>query len=82
MKRGYLKYKYLPKYDLASKQTDPANMQLGINANDQADDVNKQTSMQLSNGIQSNVSSLMNNLNLPKTAAAFAPTATSTVTSS
>ena len=82
MKRGYLKYKYLPKYDLASKRTDPANMQLGINANDQADDVNKQTSMQLSNGIQSNVSSLMNNLNLPKTAAAFAPTATSTVTSS
>lgn len=82
MKRGYLKYKYLPKYDLASKQTNPANMQLGINANDQADDVNKQTSMQLSNGIQSNVSSLMNNLNLPKTAAAFAPTATSTVTSS
>lgn len=82
MKRGYLKYKYLPKYDLASKQTDPANMQLGINANDQADDVNKQTSMQLSNGIQSNVSSLMNNLNLPKIAAAFAPTATSTVTSS
>lgn len=82
MKRGYLKYKYLPKYDLASKQTDPANMQLGINANDQADDVNKQTSMQLSNGIQSNVSSLMNNINLPKTAAAFAPTATSTVTSS
>ena len=82
MKRGYLKYKCLPKYDLASKRTDPANMQLGINANDQADDVNKQTSMQLSNGIQSNVSSLMNNLNLPKTAAAFAPTATSTVTSS
>lgn len=82
MKRGYLKYKYLPKYDLASKQTDSANMQLGINANDQADDVNKQTSMQLSNGIQSNVSSLMNNLNFPKTAAAFAPTATSTVTSS
>lgn len=82
MKRGYLKYKYLPKYDLASKQTDTANMQLGINANDQADDVNKQTSMQLSNGIQSNVSSLMNNLNLPKTAAAFTPTATSTVTSS
>ena len=82
MKRGYLKYKYLPKYDLASKQTDLANMQLGINANDQADDVNKQTSMQLSNGIQSNVSSLMNNINLPKTAAAFAPTATSTVTSS
>lgn len=82
MKRGYLKYKYLPKYDLASKQTDPANMQLGINANDQTDDVNKQTSMQLSNGIQSNVSSLMNNINLPKTAAAFAPTATSTVTSS
>lgn len=82
MKRGYLKYKYLPKYDLASKQTDHANMQLGINANDQADDVNKQTSMQLSNGIQSNVSSLMNNLNLPKIAAAFAPTATSTVTSS
>lgn len=81
MKRGYLKYKYLPKYDLASKQADPANMQLGINANDQADDVNKQTSMQLSNGIQSNVSSLMNNLNLPKIAA-FAPTATSTVTSS
>lgn len=82
MKRGYLKYKYLPKYDLASKQADPTNMQLGINANDQADDVNKQTSMQLSNGIQSNVSSLMNNLNLPKIAAAFAPTATSTVTSS
>lgn len=82
MKRGYLKYKYLPKYDLASKQTDLANMQLGINANDQANDVNKQTSMQLSNGIQSNVSSLMNNINLPKTAAAFAPTATSTVTSS
>lgn len=82
MKRGYLKYKYLPKYDLASKQTDPSNMQLGINANDQADDVNKQTSMQLSNGIQSNVSSLMNNINLPRTAAAFAPTATSTVTSS
>lgn len=73
MKRGYLKYKYLPKYDLASKQTDPANMQLGINANDQADDVNKQTSMQLSNGIQSNVSSLMNNLSLPKTAATFMP---------
>mgnify|MGYP003518243889 len=45
MKRGYLKYKYLPKYDLASKHTDPANMYLGINANDQADDVNKQTSM-------------------------------------
>lgn len=82
MKRGYLKYKYLPKYDLASKQTDPANMQLGVNANDQANDVNKQTSMQLSNGIQSNVSSLMNNINLPKMAAAFAPTATSTVTSS
>lgn len=82
MKRGYLKYKYLPKYDLAGKQTDPANMQLGVNANDQANDVNKQTSMQLSNGIQSNVSSLMNNINLPKTAAAFAPTATSTVTSS
>lgn len=82
MKRGYLKYKHLPKYDLAGKQTDPANMQLGINANDQADNVNKQTSMQLSNGIQSNVSSLMNNINLPKTAAAFAPTATSTVTSS
>lgn len=73
MKRGYLKYKYLPKYDLASKQTDPANMQLGINANDQADDVNKQTSMQLSNGIQSNVSSLMNNLSLPKTATTFMP---------
>lgn len=82
MKRGYLKYKHLPKYDLAGKQTDLANMQLGINANDQADNVNKQTSMQLSNGIQSNVSSLMNNINLPKTAAAFAPTATSTVTSS
>lgn len=78
MKRGYLKYKYLPKYDLASKQTDPANMQLGINANDQADDVNKQTSMQLSNGIQSNVSSLMNNLNLPKTAATFMPHAAAT----
>lgn len=82
MKRGYLKYKYLPKYDLAGKQTDPANMQLGVNANDQANDINKQTSMQLSNGIQSNVSSLMNNINLPKMAAAFAPTATSTVTSS
>lgn len=78
MKRGYLKYKHLPKYDLASKQTDPANMQLGINANDQADDVNKQTSMQLSNGIQSNVSSLMNNLNLPKTAATFMPHAAAT----
>lgn len=78
MKRGYLKYKYLPKYDLASKQTDPANMQLGVNANDQADDVNKQTSMQLSNGIQSNVSSLMNNLNLPKTAATFMPHAAAT----
>ena len=78
MKRGYLKYKYLPKYDLASKQTDPANMQLGINANDQADDVNKQTSMQLSNGIQSNVSSLMNNLNLPKTTATFMPHAAAT----
>lgn len=78
MKRGYLKYKYLPKYDLASKQTDPANMQLGINANDQADDVNKQTSMQLSNGIQSNVSSLMNNINLPKTAATFMPHAAAT----
>lgn len=78
MKRGYLKYKYLPKYDLASKQTDFANMQLGINANDQADDVNKQTSMQLSNGIQSNVSSLMNNLNLPKTAATFMPHAAAT----
>ena len=79
MKRGYLKYKYLPKYDLASKQTDPANMQLGINANDQADDVNKQTSMQLSNGIQSNMSSLVNNLSFPSTAAAFAPAATSTL---
>ena len=78
MKRGYLKYKYLPKYDLASKQTDLANMQLGINANDQADDVNKQTSMQLSNGIQSNVSSLMNNLNLPKTTATFMPHAAAT----
>ena len=79
MKRGYLKYKYLPKYDLASKRTDPANMQLGINANDQADDVNKQTSMQLSNGIQSNMSSLVNNLSFPSTAAAFAPAATSTL---
>ena len=79
MKRGYLKYKYLPKYDLASKQTDPANMYLGINANDQADDVNKQTSMQLSNGIQSNMSSLVNNLSFPSTAAAFAPAATSTL---
>lgn len=79
MKRGYLKYKYLPKYDLASKRTDPANMYLGINANDQADDVNKQTSMQLSNGIQSNVSSLVNNLSFPSTAAAFAPAATSTL---
>lgn len=78
MKRGYLKYKYLPKYDLASKQTDPANMQLGINANDQANDVNKQTSMQLSNGIQSNMSSLVNNLSFPQTAAAFAPAATPT----
>lgn len=78
MKRGYLKYKYLPKYDLAGKQTDPANMQLGINANDQANDVNKQTSMQLSNGIQSNMSSLVNNLSFPQTAAAFAPAATST----
>ena len=78
MKRGYLKYKYLPKYDLASKRTDPANMYLGINANDQADDVNKQTSMQLSNGIQSNVSSLMNNLNLSNTAATFIPHATAT----
>lgn len=79
MKRGYLKYKYLPKYDLASKLTDPANMYLGINANDQADDVNKQTSMQLSNGIQSNMSSLVNNLSFPSTAAAFAPAATSTL---
>lgn len=79
MKRGYLKYKYLPKYDLASKRTDPANMYLGINANDQADDVNKQTSMQLSNGIQSNISSLVNNLSFPSTAAAFAPAATSTL---
>lgn len=79
MKRGYLKYKYLPKYDLASKRTDPANMQLGINANDQADDVNKQTSMQLSNGIQSNMSSLVNNLSFPSTAAAFAPATTSTL---
>lgn len=79
MKRGYLKYKYLPKYDLASKQTDPANMQLGINANDQADDINKQTSMQLSNGIQSNMSSLVNNLSFPSTAAAFAPATTSTL---
>ena len=79
MKRGYLKYKYLPKYDLASKRTDPANMYLGINANDQADDVNKQTSMQLSNGIQSNMSSLVNNLSFPSTAAAFAPSATSTL---
>lgn len=79
MKRGYLKYKYLPKYDLASKHTDPANMYLGINANDQADDVNKQTSMQLSNGIQSNMSSLVNNLSFPSTAAAFAPAATSTL---
>lgn len=79
MKRGYLKYKYLPKYDLASKRTDPANMQLGINANNQADDVNKQTSMQLSNGIQSNMSSLVNNLSFPSTAAAFAPAATSTL---
>ena len=78
MKRGYLKYKYLPKYDLASKRTDPANMYLGINANDQADDVNKQTSTQLSNGIQSNISSLMNNLKLPKTAATFIPHATAT----
>lgn len=79
MKRGYLKYKYLPKYDLASKRTDPANMYLGINANDQADDVNKQTSMQLSNGIQSNMSSLVNNLSFPSTAAAFAPATTSTL---
>lgn len=79
MKRGYLKYKYLPKYDLASKRTDPANMYLGINANDQANDVNKQTSMQLSNGIQSNMSSLVNNLSFPSTAAAFAPAATSTL---
>lgn len=79
MKRGYLKYKYLPKYDLASKRTDPANMYLGINANDQTDDVNKQTSMQLSNGIQSNMSSLVNNLSFPSTAAAFAPAATSTL---
>lgn len=79
MKRGYLKYKYLPKYDLASKRTDPANMYLGINANDQADDVNKQTSMQLSNGIQSNMSSLVNNLSFPSTAAAFAPAITSTL---
>lgn len=79
MKRGYLKYKYLPKYDLASKRTDPANMYLGINANYQADDVNKQTSMQLSNGIQSNMSSLVNNLSFPSTAAAFAPAATSTL---
>lgn len=79
MKRGYLKYKYLPKYDLASKRTDPANMYLGVNANDQADDVNKQTSMQLSNGIQSNMSSLVNNLSFPSTAAAFAPAATSTL---
>lgn len=79
MKRGYLKYKCLPKYDLASKRTDPANMYLGINANDQADDVNKQTSMQLSNGIQSNMSSLVNNLSFPSTAAAFAPAATSTL---
>lgn len=79
MKRGYLKYKYLPKYDLASKRTDPANMYLGINANDQADDINKQTSMQLSNGIQSNMSSLVNNLSFPSTAAAFAPAATSTL---
>lgn len=79
MKRGYLKYKYLPKYDLASKRTDPANMYLGINANDQADDVNKQTSMQLSNGIQSNMSSLVNNLSFPSTTAAFAPAATSTL---
>lgn len=79
MKRGYLKYKYLPKYDLASKRTDPANMYLGINANDQADDVNKQTSMQLSNGIQSNMSSLVNNLSFPSTAAAFSPAATSTL---
>lgn len=79
MKRGYLKYKYLPKYDLAGKQTDPANMQLGINANNQANDVNKQTSMQLSNGIQSNMSSLVNNLSFPQTAAAFAPAATSTL---
>lgn len=79
MKRGYLKYKCLPKYDLASKRTDPANMYLGINANDKADDVNKQTSMQLSNGIQSNMSSLVNNLSFPSTAAAFAPTTTSTL---
>lgn len=79
MKRGYLKYKYLPKYDLASKRTDPANMYLGINANDQTDDVNKQTSMQLSNGIQSNMSSLVNNLSFPSTAAAFAPATTSTL---
>lgn len=79
MKRGYLKYKHLPKYDLASKRTDPANMYLGINANDQADDVNKQTSMQLSNGIQSNMSSLVNNLSFPSTAAAFAPATTSTL---
>lgn len=81
MKRGYLKYKYLPKYDLASKRTDPANMYLGINANDQTDDVNKQTSMQLSNGIQSNMSSLVNNLSFPSTAAAFAPATTSTLSS-
>lgn len=79
MKRGYLKYKYLPKYDLASKRTDPANMYLGVNANDQADDVNKQTSMQLSNGIQSNMSSLVNNLSFPSTAAAFTPAVTSTL---
>lgn len=79
MKRGYLKYKCLPKYDLASKRTDPANMYLGINANDQADDVNKQTSMQLSNGIQSNMSSLVNNLSFPSTAAAFAHATTSTL---
>lgn len=78
MKRGYLKYKYLPKYDLASKRTDPANMYLGVNANDQADDVNRQTSMQLSNGIQSNISSLMNNISFPQTIAALTPAAAST----
>lgn len=82
MKRGYLKYKYLPKYDLANKETDLANMQLGINANDQADDVNKQTSMQSQNGILSNISLLNNNLSFPQVPTAFAPTATSAITSS
>lgn len=78
MKRGYLKYKYLPKYDLASKQTDPSNMQLGINANDQVNDVNKQTSMQLSSGIQSNISQLANKLSFPQTATSIMPSVAST----